>query len=122
MKIENIIFLTLSILYFLNDIYFRTIDHNFLFLNVLFGSLPSFIGAYILTFLAFEYAIPKFKMKIKVLYLFGTLISIFLITDEIYSLFSGNKVFDTYDLIALILGVLVASLIFVRRNKRSLFG
>lgn len=124
MKIQNVIIIILFLLYFLNNIYLRTIDQDLLFLNILFGSLPSFIGAYILVFLVFDYTIPRLKLKsrVKALFLLGTITNILLITDEVFPFISGNKVFDIYDLIALILGSLIATLLFVRQHKRVLYG
>lgn len=106
------------ILGIINGEYLRPAYRNVIILKNILGSLPNFIGSYILFVIMFGFLNNKIfhEKDIKeirlLLYFFGVLIFAFLTIEEYYPFFTGSKTFDVFDIIANGIGVLFAFLSF----------
>ena len=116
--ILNIVVCVLVILTIINGEYLRPQFRRFEFLNPILGSIPNFVGSFVL----FTIVLGRFTNKIVtqngvqnikyLLLLFGFLIFLFLTIEEYYPFFTGSKTFDIYDIIANVTGVLFAFIFF----------
>lgn len=113
-KISTIIIILFVILGILNGEYLRPNFGNIYILNHILGSMPNFIGSYILYVLFFSFIQNKYiqiknKKNIRTLmYFIGVLIFSIMTFEEYFPFFFGSKTFDIVDIIANGFGVLFA--------------
>ena len=112
-KIPNFIIIIVTILYFITKPYLRTLDINNSFWKIIIGSLPNLTSSIFFPLL-FTYDLYKAKslqelMKInRRVNIIMIIITLILISEEFYPLFSGSKVFDFWDIIFSLIGVTFA--------------
>ena len=101
--------LILLILGIINDEYFRPKFGSLKYLNIVFGSLPNFVGAFLFALFSNGIIPRKYReKKEKLIYLSALLVFIILTKEEFYPYFTATKTFDTFDIVASGLGVLFA--------------
>ncbi|PIE48932.1 MAG: hypothetical protein CSA39_05160 [Flavobacteriales bacterium] len=124
--INTIIIILLIILVIINGEYLRPQFRYSQFLNTIFGSLPNFVGSFIIFIMILSTFIKKIVAKNEIgnlkylLIIFGFLVFLFLTIEEYFPFFTGSKTFDIYDIIANIVGVSFAYIFFVLLTNRCL--
>ena len=117
--ITTIIIILLIILGIINGEYLRSQYRYSQFLNTIFGSLPNFVGSFVIFIMILSTFIKKIVTNNGVgntkylLIIFGFLVFLFLTIEEYFPFFTGSETFDIYDIIANIVGVLFAYIFFV---------
>ncbi len=85
--------------------------------NILLGSLPNFVGAFVLYTLCF----PLFKGRVlnhrNRLILSAVFVFSFLTIEEFYPFFTATKTFDWYDILANGIGVVLGYFFYFRITK-----
>ena len=113
-KISTIIIILLVILGIINGEYLRPNFGNIYILNHILGSMPNFIGSYILYAVFFSFILNKYiqtknKKNIRLwMHFIGVLIFSFMTFEEYSPFFTGSKTFDIVDIIANGFGVIFA--------------
>lgn len=116
--IITLVIILLIILIIINGEYLRPQFKHFLFLQPILGSLPNYVGSFIIFMIVLGSFIKKIVAEngihnIRVLLLFfGFLIFLFLSIEEFFPFFTGSKIFDISDIIANVLGILSAYIFF----------
>lgn len=124
--INTFIIILLIILVIINGEYLRPKFRYSQFLNTIFGSLPNFVGSFVIFIMILSTFIKKIVAKNEIgnikylLIIFGFLVFLFLTIEEYFPFFTGSKTFDIYDIIANIVGVLFAYIFFVFLVNRCL--
>lgn len=124
--ITTIVVIFLIILVIINGEYLRPQFRDSQLLSPIFGSLPNFVGSFLIFIMILSTFIKKIVAKngignIKyLLIIFGFLVFLFLTIEEYFPFFTGSKTFDIYDIIANIVGVLFAYIFFVFLINRCL--
>lgn len=116
--IITVVVILFIILTIINGEYLRPQFKHLQLLQPILGSLPNFVGSFVIFIIVLSAFIKKIVAKkgiqnIKYLLLFfGFLIFSFLTIEEYYPFFTGSKTFDIYDIIANLTGVLFAFIFF----------
>ena len=112
-------FLFLSVSF--NKEYLRPNSYNLPVINILTGSFPNFIAAFIICLFPLKFISDKnIKTDRIIFYISSVLIFTVLTFEELNLLFGASTQFDTYDIIASGIGSLLAVLIFeiIKLKKR----
>src|SRR5690606_15427749 len=118
------IIIFLVVLVIINGQYLRPQFKHLEFLHPILGSLPNFVGSFILFTIVLGNFIKKSVVKngiqnIEFLILFlGFLVFLFLTIEEYYPFFTASKVSDNYDIIANAIGVISAYILFKFLTKK----
>ncbi|UOB17843.1 hypothetical protein [Abyssalbus ytuae] len=113
-----IVVILLFILIIINEEYLRPRFTHLELLNPIIGSLPNFVGSFIISTIVLGGLIKKLVVKNGIynnrflLIFLGIAIFLFLSIEEYFPFFTGNKIFDINDIIANALGVLSAYIFF----------
>ncbi len=85
--------------------------------NIILGSLPNFVGAFVLYTLCF----PLFKGKVlnhrNLLILLAVFVFSFLTIEEFYPFFTATKTFDWYDILANGIGVVLGYFFYLKTTS-----
>jgi len=117
--INILLFALLFGLVTLNKEYFRPYFSNSTLAKIITGSFPNFIAAYIISLCAVN---PVLTMKPRfgrmIVYISAFMISTILTIEEFTPIVGASQQFDNYDIIASVLGSILAILTFESINYR----
>src|SRR4030042_2562377 len=117
--INILLFALLFGLVTLNKEYFRPYFSNSTLSKIITGSFPNFIAAYIISLCAVSSVLtikPRFGRMI--VYISTSMISTILTIEELTSIVGASKQYDIYDIIASVLGSILAILTYESINYR----
>ena len=104
-----------------NKEFLRPTLNNSEFLKILTGCFPNFIAAYIIsTAVVTGVVIRKIKHERLIVYASSIVISIILIIEELKPMWGASEIYDTYDIIASVVGAFFAIMtfeLFIRIEK-----
>jgi VanZ family protein len=82
------------------------------YFDILIGSLPNFVGAFVFS-LALSSEISKLYVKKRklIIYLMSSLVFIILTIEEFHPFFTATKTFDKFDIIASAIGALCSVIV-----------
>ena len=105
----SILILFLVVMGIINVEYLRPHYGNLKYFNIIIGSLPNFVGAFVFSlFLSSQISKLYIKKRRILIYLISFLVFILLTIEEYHPFFTATKTFDTFDIVASGLGVFSA--------------
>jgi hypothetical protein len=111
--INAILFAALFGLISLNKEFLRPTLNNSEFLKILTGCFPNFIAAYIISLaVVTAVVIRKIKHGRLILYSSSIVVSAILIIEELKPMWGASEYYDTYDIIASVVGSFLAIITF----------
>ena len=116
---RRIIILILVVIGIINGEYLRPRYGNLKHFNIIIGSLPNFVGAFVFS-LFFSVQISQLYLKKRrlLIYLTSILVFISLTIEEYHPFFTASKTFDVFDIVASGLGVFCAIVVLELSRKK----
>ena len=115
----SILILFLVVIGIINGEYLRPNYGNLKYFNIIIGSLPNFVGAFVFSLFLSSLISQLFLKKRRLLiYLISFLVFILLTIEEYHPFFTATKTFDFFDILANGLGVFCAIVVLELNLKK----
>ena len=115
----SVLILFLVVIGIINGEYLRPHYGNLKYFNIIIGSLPNFVGAFVFSlFLSSQISKLYIKKRRILIYLISFLVFILLTIEEYKPFFTASKTFDTFDIVASGLGVFCAIVVLELNLKK----
>lgn len=120
----SILILILVILGIINGEYLRPQYGKLQYFDVLIGSLPNFVGAFVFSLLLSSQISKLYVQKRKlIIYFISFLVFIILTIEEFHPFLTATKTFDIFDIIASAIGALCSVIVLelsIKKNENKI--